>query len=177
MFTFLHKIFKQKGGSQTLRTSTPFWVCHFYRLFVSLRRWKCLFGDSIDIMNFWNNLALQFYGCIYSLLINFYYLRNTISIFFQLISALYKCTVKVLVFVDINYCDLGKKHKLMDSWICNFDDPVIQFKVNNPFHWESNFVVYLTHEIHENWYPTNNITFTVYKNKYEIAFYQKYFGI
>ena len=71
------------------------------------------------------------------------------------------CTVKVLIFGGISFRGLWGKHKLVDSWIYGFDDPVIQFKINNPFHWESNFVVYLAHEIHENCFPTNNSTFTV----------------
>ena len=58
-------------------------------------------------------------------------------------------TVKVLIFVGINFRGLGEKHQFVDFLIRGFDDAVIEFKVNNPFNWESNFVVYLTNKIHK----------------------------
>ena len=79
---------------------------------------------------------------------------------------LFYFTVQVLIFVTIvgiHFCSSAEKHKFVDSRIRGFDDSVIQFKVNNPFCWESNFVFYITHKIHENWYPTNNSTFKVVK--------------
>ena len=58
------------------------------------------------------------------------------------------------------------KRKFVDSWIRGFWWSYHIIKVNIPLCWESNFMVYLTYEIHVNWYSVNNSTFTVSESYY-----------
>ena len=49
-------------------------------------------------------------------------------------------------------------HGFLHSWFEGFQ---YTHQWKSPFHWEPKFMVWPTHEIHKNWYPTNNSIFTI----------------
>ena len=89
--------------------------------------------------------------CLYSVLIS--RVKSKLDIFLYCEST--------FIFVGTKFRGLGKTYQFIESWICRFDNSIIQTKWKFIFRWEPNFLVYRTHTNHENWYPRNNNTFTV----------------
>ena len=69
--------------------------------------------------------------------------------------------MKVLLFVDINFRGLQTNRWFVGFLIRGLTFPTVQINGKYVFRRVLNFVVLVNHEIHENWYPTNNSTFTV----------------